>query len=224
MLNEITFKDIWNKLSAIDVQSRVQKKGNFNYLPWSWAWATLMEHYPSASYSFKPPVTFPDGSCEVWVKVTIDGNSRKMFLPVMDFKNNSMINPSSRHISDTRMRCLVKCIGMFGLGQYIYSGEGLPELRGQTTGDLLEFEVITKAYNFFKAKILADTDEPDYQAMQDTESTLNTMNKDYMIEVMSYFGKEKPEGGKRQFKNILADCLKMQLNPDGTVMTEEVNQ
>ena len=35
-------------------------------------------------------------------------------------------NPNSRHISDNKMRCLTKCISMFGLGHYIYAGEDLP--------------------------------------------------------------------------------------------------
>ena len=50
-----------------------------------------------------------------------------MWLPVMDFKNNSKASPTSREISDARMRCLVKAIAMHGLGHYIYAGEDLPE-------------------------------------------------------------------------------------------------
>ena len=37
-----------------------------------------------------------------------------------------MFNPTSRQISDAKMRCLVKCIAMFGLGHYIFAGEDLP--------------------------------------------------------------------------------------------------
>jgi hypothetical protein len=44
----------------------------------------------------------------------------------MDHRNNSIANPSSRQVSDSRMRCLVKCLAMFGLGHYIYAGEELP--------------------------------------------------------------------------------------------------
>ena len=49
-----------------------------------------------------------------------------MWLPVMDYKNQAIANPTARQISDTKMRCLVKCISMFGLGHYIYAGEDLP--------------------------------------------------------------------------------------------------
>ena len=52
-----------------------------------------------------------------------------MWLPVMDFRNQA-IKPGSAtmmEINKTIMRCLVKNIGMHGLGLYIYAGEDLPE-------------------------------------------------------------------------------------------------
>ena len=52
---------------------------------------------------------------------------RHMWLPVMDHRNNAVQHPTTRQVSDTRMRCLVKAIAMFGLGFYIYAGEDLPE-------------------------------------------------------------------------------------------------
>jgi len=45
----------------------------------------------------------------------------------MDNRNNAVMQPNSRAISDTKMRCLVKAIAMFGLGSYIYAGEDLPQ-------------------------------------------------------------------------------------------------
>ena len=49
-----------------------------------------------------------------------------MWLPVMDYKNNAIVSPDTRAVSDTRMRCLTKCLAMYGLGHYIYAGEDLP--------------------------------------------------------------------------------------------------
>ena len=49
----------------------------------------------------------------------------------MDYKNDAKVNPTSREVSDTRMRCLTKAIAMHGMGHYIYAGEELPE--GQLT-------------------------------------------------------------------------------------------
>ena len=125
--------EVWETLSKIDVSDKIEKKMNLSYLSWAWAWGTLMAHYPESHYFFDEPITLSDGSCEVWVEITvIDGDknlTRRMWLPVMDHKNNAIIKPDSRKISDTRMRCLTKCLAMFGLGHYIYAGEDLPEAK-----------------------------------------------------------------------------------------------
>jgi len=124
--------EVWQTLSKIDVSHKVEKKGNLSYLSWAWAWGVLMEHYPASRYEFKAPVFFEDRSCEVWVSVQVGSTdsflSHEMWLPVMDHRNKSIQNPDSRAISDTRMRCLTKCLAMFGLGHYIYAGEDLPEV------------------------------------------------------------------------------------------------
>jgi len=119
-------KDIWDTLSKIDLSEMIEKKMNLSYLSWAKAWDVVMNHYPSATFEILEPVKFDDGSMEVWCSVTIEDHERKMWLPVMDHRNSSIINPSSRQVSDARMRCLVKCLAMFGLGLYIYQGEDLP--------------------------------------------------------------------------------------------------
>ena len=120
---------IWADLSAINVNEHVQKKGQLSYLSWTWAWATLMSKYPEAYYVFEDHAE-ADGSVMVECVLTIhEGEevaTRTMWLPVMDHRNKAIINPNSRDISDTRMRCLVKCLAMFGLGFYIYAGEDIP--------------------------------------------------------------------------------------------------
>ena len=119
---------IWKTLSAIDCSAHVEKKGKFSYLSWSWCWSMVKERYPEASFSIEPDITFPDGTVEVRMTVNIEEQSATMWLPVMDFNNNAKANPTARDISDTRMRCLVKCVAVgFGLGHYIYAGESLPQ-------------------------------------------------------------------------------------------------
>jgi hypothetical protein len=61
----------------------------------------------------------------------------KMQLPVMDNRNNAIVNPDARKISDASMRCLAKCIATFGIGLYIYAGEDLP--TGELDGQLADF-------------------------------------------------------------------------------------
>jgi len=41
----------------------------------------------------------------------------------MGSKNEAIFDPSSRAISDTKARCLVKCASKFGLGLSLYSGD-----------------------------------------------------------------------------------------------------
>ena len=123
-------KQAWDTLSNIDVNKYTEKKGNLTYLSWSWAWGQLMHNYPASTYSFAEPVTYADGSMEIRCAVELsDGESslkRDMWLPVMDHKNKAVINPDACQINKTKMRCLTKCLAMFGLGHYIYAGEDLP--------------------------------------------------------------------------------------------------
>ena len=131
---------VWKTLSSIDVNNKTEKKGNLTYLSWAWAWGELMDHYPQATYTFteweypdgthyvtKDVLIYGDGTCSVECELKIDDLVRKMWLPVMDYRNNAIENPTARQISDTKMRCLVKCMAMLGLGHYIYAGEDIPQ-------------------------------------------------------------------------------------------------
>jgi hypothetical protein len=125
---------VWADLSPINVNEHVQKKGNLSYLSWTWAWATLMERYPESYYVFQDN-RLEDGSVMVECVLTIhEGEevaTRTMWLPVMDHKNKAIMNPNARDISDTRMRTLVKCLAMFGLGFYIFSGSDIPQAEAE---------------------------------------------------------------------------------------------
>lgn len=121
-----TAKDIWQTLSRIDCRDKIENKVGISYLSWVWAWGILMEHYPEARFEFLPERAFADGSVETAVVITIGECQRKMTLPVMDRRKNSITNPSSRQVNDSRMRCLTKCLALFGLGHFIYAGEDLP--------------------------------------------------------------------------------------------------
>lgn len=127
-----TAADIWRTLSAVNVNEHIERKNGFSYLSWAWAWGVLMQHYPEAEFEFEADANgdevfvFSDGSCEVRCIITIAGVSRRMWLPVMNHRNDPIKNPHARDINDTRMRCLVKCMALFGLGHYIYAGEDLP--------------------------------------------------------------------------------------------------
>jgi len=123
-----TYGEVWKTLSAVDVSSKIELKGKLSYLSWAWAWGTLMEYYPDATYEFLEPEVLAGGSVLVNCKVTIGDLSRTMWLACMDFKMQADVNPDAVVVNKTKMRCLVKCLGMFGLGHYIYAGEDLPQV------------------------------------------------------------------------------------------------
>ena len=137
-------RQVWENLSAINVNEKAEKKLGLTYLSWAWGWAVLMENYPESSYEFAPEKYFQDGTCEVGVTVTVkDGEneiSRYMWLPVLDHKNKPIPNPNAFDINKNKMRCLVKCLGMFGLGLYIYAGEDLPEAEKNPPFSFAEYE------------------------------------------------------------------------------------
>lgn len=130
---ELTYKEVWDTLSKIDCSEHVEQKMGLSFLSWAWAWGILMEHYPNAQVKFYeqkdtgiPYVEMPDGTAEIRCQVKIENLIREMWLPVMDYKNNAVSGCNARQVSDTKMRCLVKCLALFGLGHYIYAGEDTP--------------------------------------------------------------------------------------------------
>jgi hypothetical protein len=119
-------REIWGTLSQVDCTDKIEKKNGLSYLSWAWAWGVLMEYYPEATFAFGEPKSQPDGTMMVFCTVTIGENSRTMWLPVMDYKNKAVVNPDVFALNSAMMRCLVKCLALYGLGHYIYAGEDLP--------------------------------------------------------------------------------------------------
>lgn len=128
-----TYGQIWAKLSGLNIDHLVIEKpgtGNPSYLSWGDAWGLLMQHYPEADYNFHQSnkrydgdevFEALDGSAEVRCTVTIGDCSRDMWLPVMDHKFKAIQDPDARDVSDAKMRCLVKCFALFGLGHKLYA-------------------------------------------------------------------------------------------------------
>jgi hypothetical protein len=204
MSEKTTFASIWATLSQVDVSDRIEKKQNLSFLSWSWAWGTLMEHYPQAEYSFQEPAEAQrDGSVMVYCTVTIDGLSRQMWLPVMDFKNQAISNPDAVQVNKAKMRCLVKCLAMFGLGHYIYAGEDLPsaeadkaaekmkqqqnppKMNDETHAEIVKLMASTKAdesefLKYFKVDSISDLTQPHAEiALQKLHVKQNTIEMVY---------------------------------------------
>lgn len=148
-------KNYFTELYSLNVNENVEKKEGLSYLSWSWAVAEILKKYPDMTYEIlrfenNLPYTYDEKTgYMVFTKVTIEGITREMWLPVMDSKNKTMLDHEYTYdvknwktgeivektvapatmfdINKTIMRCLTKNFAMFGLGLYIYAGEDLPE-------------------------------------------------------------------------------------------------
>lgn len=144
--------NIFNKLNGINVNERTEEKNGLTYLSWAWAWAEFKKVCPNATYEVikfdgKPYIYDEALGYMCYTKVTVDGLTHEMWLPVMDGANKAMkaqpytytvkqygkavektCNAATMFdINKTIMRCLTKNLAMFGLGLYIYAGEDLPD-------------------------------------------------------------------------------------------------
>lgn len=119
----------FERLAAVNVNDRVEKKNNLSYLSWAWAWDQLMRQDPEAEYVYGEPKSFGD-TLMVFCTVTAFGKARTAHLPVMDYKNKAIANPTAFDVNTAMQRCLVKAIALHGLGLYIYAGEDLPATEG----------------------------------------------------------------------------------------------
>ena len=122
----------FEELYALNVNDKTEKKGQLTYLSWAWAWAEFKKAYPDANYRVNQfDGTFCTGNDKlgymVNTVVTAGEQTYEMWLPVMDARNNTILQPKMTEINKTIMRCLTKNLAMFGLGLYIYAGEDLPE-------------------------------------------------------------------------------------------------
>jgi len=121
-------KTVWERLSQIDVNEHTEKKGNLTYLSWAWAWGTLKNEYPNASFhkhwSDNLPYAIDEGG-NAYVRVTVNVEDAEVTetLPVLGGNNRPVKNPDSFAVNTSLQRCLAKAIAYHGLGHYIYAGE-----------------------------------------------------------------------------------------------------
>lgn len=121
------------------------------------------------------PYFADEAGAMVYVKVTANELTHEMWLPVMDGANKAMKSRPYTYqvkeyvdgkatgqmveksvdsftmfdINKTIMRCLTKCLAMFGLGLYIYNNEDMPEQEPEpvkliTKEQLLQLEELIK--------------------------------------------------------------------------------
>lgn len=152
-------KSIFKTLFEINVNDHVEKKNGLSYLSWPYAWAELKKRFPDATYKVYETesgcIYFTDGrTCWVKTGVTIEELEHIEYLPIMDYKNKSILleNVTSFDVNKTIQRSLTKALARHGLGLYLYSGEDLPEI---------EIEKISVKDAKILQNVVKSFDEPD---------------------------------------------------------------
>ena len=140
MSKKHTIESIRNTLSNYKIPSnKIEKKGGYDYIKWSYALGIFLKHYPEARWEFVQYEQadgtmldvqyYRDGSCSVECNVWINDIKMHMWLPVTNFKNIPVSN--CQDINTAKMRCLTKCIAVcFGLGADVYGMDMLQESEG----------------------------------------------------------------------------------------------
>lgn len=131
-------KNYFEILNSINVSGKTEKKGNLTYLSWAYAWGELKKIHPDATYTIyenSEGWNYHTDGKTAWVKtgVTVNGIENIEYLPIMDYKNNSIPvdKVTSTDVNKTIQRSLTKAVARHGLGLYIYAGEDLPEEERQ---------------------------------------------------------------------------------------------
>lgn len=188
---------VWQTLSSFDVSEEVKKKGKFDYLSWTWAWAYVKQHYPDATFEkhiFRDnqdnPLPFMrdvKGHTYVAVTVTIEGIAHTEIHYVMDHKNNSVAHPDGGQVNKALQRCLVKAIAFHGLGINVYAGEDLPLSESDDDADEQETIKDRIISGFANAQTVDDIDG----VWKSNASQIGTLTKQRKSAVTNAFKKEK---------------------------------
>ena len=194
-------KSVFQTLFEINVNKQVEKKNGLNYLAWAYAWSEVKKIYPSATYKvYETPegcIYHTDGrTCWVKTGVIIENLEHIEYLPVMDYKNKSILleNITSFDVNKAIQRSLTKALARHGLGLYIYAGEDLPEI---------EVEKITPRDAKILKNIVYDMKEPEklYQGILQkynvkTFKDLTVKQRTEILQALSEMEKKYKNDGK----------------------------
>jgi hypothetical protein len=214
-------KSVYEVLSKINVNDKVEKKNGLTYLSWAWAWGVLKENFPNANYVIyenKDGFNYHTDGRSAWVKtgVIVEGIEHIEELPVMDFRNKSIPidQLSSFDVNKAIQRSLTKAISRHGLGLYIYAGEDLPEDNDSTS--------TTKATDF-KANQVAKTivGDPNQKARPNTVEQLKELFDGLQTEQRDKVQKFLLKNGVLKFEDLTEPVAKtLLLNIQGSMVSK----
>jgi len=214
-------KSVYEVLSKINVNDKVEKKNGLTYLSWAWAWGVLKQNYPSANYVIyenKDGWNYHTDGRTAWVKtgVIVEGIEHIEELPVMDFRNKSipLEQLTSFDVNKAIQRSLTKAVARLGLGLYIYASEDLPE---DNTA-----ESTTKATDF-KTNQVAKTivGDPNQKARPNTVEQLKELFDGLQTEQRDKVQKFLLKNGVLKFEDLTEPVAKtLLLNIQGSMVSK----
>jgi hypothetical protein len=141
-------KSTFEVLNVINCNDHTEQKNDLTYLSWAWAWQIAKQNFPDATYTIYENADglfyHTDGrTCWVKTGVTIGGIEHIEYLPVMDYRNQSIpvSKVTSTDVNKAIQRSLTKAIARHGLGLYIYAGEDLPDAGDDARRDAVNKEI-----------------------------------------------------------------------------------
>ncbi len=129
-------KNNYTTLATLPIREKVERKGNLDYLSWANAWHMLKTIHPDAQRIVYESVQtdlnyFTDGTTAyVKVGIVVGGLEHIDYLPVMDYRNNSipLEKVTSMDVNKSIQRSTAKAIAMHGLGLSLWTGEDVPQM------------------------------------------------------------------------------------------------
>lgn len=226
-------------LNAINVNGMTEKKKQTNgttltYISWASAYQIAKQHFPDLSYEVErnpetglPYWYDPLTGYMVFTKVTINGVTHEMWLPVLDATNHAMKSEpyqvktkyktltiqkaSMADINRSIMRCLTKCLGMHGLGLYLYQGEDLPSVEQAQPAQqpVKPIEKATVATQAPAQKPVRDTRPVTVDQIKAIRQTLNKWGMDEQFICGKYRVQKLGDLQMYQYHHIVANINKL---------------
>lgn len=226
-------------LNAINVNGMTEKKKQTNgttlmYISWASAYQIAKQHFPDLSYEVErnpetglPYWYDPLTGYMVFTKVTINGVTHEMWLPVLDATNHAMKSEpyqvktkyktltiqkaSMADINRSIMRCLTKCLGMHGLGLYLYQREDLPSVEQAQPAQqpVKPIEKATVATQAPAQKPVRDTRPVTVDQIKAIRQTLNKWGMDEQFICGKYRVQKLGDLQMYQYHHIVANINKL---------------
>ena len=177
-------KSVYDKLSAVKVSEKVEKKGQLSYLSWAHAWAYAKKLYPTLRrtvYETEDGMNyFTDGNT-AWVKVGVEINGVEYidYLPIMNTSGRprsiKLDQITSFDVNTSIQRSTVKALALHGLGLSVYACEDLIDANPVVTNKpLINLEIEDENWQKVLTWIIENKE-------QGLKNLIKTLSKKYNV-------------------------------------------